>query len=121
MKTLLVALIGPNKSKQTREGAVQGLMGVGKEAVRKGLVEGGGARVIGNESSQPENSPVVSAVMDAFRMLSTPSTQPRALNPSDSTDAGLISELRITLGDFFMDRVSRDAEWAKDILHGDMA
>ena len=35
----------------TREGAVRGLVGVGKEAVRKGLVEGGGARVIGNEVS----------------------------------------------------------------------
>jgi transcription initiation factor TFIID subunit 6 len=49
MKTLLLALISPGKSRGTREGAVRGLMGVGKEAVRKGLVDAGGARVIANE------------------------------------------------------------------------
>ena len=46
MKTLLLALLSNGKSQNTREGAVRGLMGVGKEAVRKGLVEGGGAKVI---------------------------------------------------------------------------
>lgn len=49
MKTLLLALIGSGKSKGTREGAVRGLMGIGKEAIRKGVVEGGGAKVIGVE------------------------------------------------------------------------
>jgi len=49
MKTLLLALISPSKSKGSREGAVWGLVGVGKEAVRKGVVEGGGARVLGDE------------------------------------------------------------------------
>lgn len=49
MKTLLLALIGNGKSKGTREGAVRGLMGIGKEAIRKGVVEGGGARVVGEE------------------------------------------------------------------------
>lgn len=49
MKTLLLALISPGKSTGTREGAIRGLVGVGKEAVRKGLVEGGGARVVGAE------------------------------------------------------------------------
>lgn len=65
MKTLLVALIAPEKSHQTREGAVRGLMGVGKEAVRKGLVEGGGAKVIGSECKQNEdaNKGVIIAVM----------------------------------------------------------
>lgn len=48
MKTLLLALISPGKSKGTREGAIRGLIGVGKEAVRKGLVEGGGAKVVGS-------------------------------------------------------------------------
>lgn len=50
MKTLLLALISPGKSHGTREGAIRGLVGVGKEAVRKGLVEGGGAKVVAAES-----------------------------------------------------------------------
>lgn len=49
MKTLLLALISPGKSHGTREGAIRGLVGVGKEAVRKGLVEGGGAKVVAAE------------------------------------------------------------------------
>ena len=44
MKTLLLALISPAKGKGTREGAIRGLIGVGKEAVRKGLIEEGGAK-----------------------------------------------------------------------------
>jgi len=57
MKTLLLALISPGKSKGTREGAVRGLMGVGKEATRKGLLESGGVKVIGDEiEGEPETS-----------------------------------------------------------------
>ncbi len=49
MKTLLVALISPDKSKGSREDAIRGLMGVGKEAIRKGLGESRGAKVVGSE------------------------------------------------------------------------
>ena len=49
MKTLLLALISPGKTQGTREGAIRGLVGVGKEAVRKGLVEGGGAKLVESE------------------------------------------------------------------------
>jgi transcription initiation factor TFIID subunit 6 len=49
MKTLLLALISSGKSHGTREGAIRGLVGVGKEAVRKGLVEGWGEKVVGAE------------------------------------------------------------------------
>jgi transcription initiation factor TFIID subunit 6 len=56
MKTLLLALISPGKSKGTREGAIRGLVGVGKEAVRKGLVEGGGAKVVGSECQDGDGS-----------------------------------------------------------------
>ena len=64
MKTLLVALVSPEKSKGTREGAVRGLTGVGREAVRKGLIEAGGARLIGDECTTGEQqSPVVQAVL----------------------------------------------------------
>jgi hypothetical protein len=63
MKTLLLALISPGKSKGTREGAVRGLIGVGKEAVRKGLIEGSGAMIVGSECVFGETGPVVDAVM----------------------------------------------------------
>ena len=51
------------KSKGTREGAIRGLIGVGKEAVRKGLVEGGGAKVVGSECAPDGGGPLVEAVM----------------------------------------------------------
>lgn len=63
MKTLLLALISPTKSKGTREGAIRGLVGVGKEAVRKGLVESGGAKVVGGECAPDEQGPLVESVM----------------------------------------------------------
>ena len=63
MKTLLLALISPEKSKGTREGAIRGLIGVGKEAVRKGLIEGGGAKVVGSECAPGEIGPLVDAVI----------------------------------------------------------
>lgn len=66
MKTLLLALISPDKSKGTREGAIRGLVGVGKEAVRKGLVEGGGAKVVASEcqhSASRESSALLSTAM----------------------------------------------------------
>ena len=63
MKTLLLALLSQGKSKGTREGAVRGLMGVGKEAVRKGLIEGGGAKVVGSECLPGEQGSVVDATM----------------------------------------------------------
>jgi transcription initiation factor TFIID subunit 6 len=64
MKTLLLALISPGKSKGTREGAIRGLVGVGKEAIRKGLVEGGGAKVVGSEClNGGDCGPLVDSVM----------------------------------------------------------
>lgn len=63
MKTLLLALISSGKSRETREGAIRGLMGVGKEAVRKGLVEGGGAKVVGSECLPGEIGSLTEAVM----------------------------------------------------------
>lgn len=135
MKTLLVALLSPGKSKGTREGAVRGLVGVGKEAVRKGLLEGGGARIIGGECTSGDSAQVVAAVLvsfdtisliwtlvdsygyqDAFRLLSPPSVQPRPLHPSNATDAKLMGEVGSTLGPFFAARVSPDAEWARGLL-----
>lgn len=69
MKTLLLALVSNSKSRGTREGAVRGLMGVGKEAVRKGLIEGHGARVVGSECVGPEYSSLVDAVLVSHYIL----------------------------------------------------
>ena len=72
MKTLLLALISPGKSHGTREGAIRGLVGVGKEAVRKGLVEGGGAKVVGAEWESGEggrSSGLVNSVMVRLAFL----------------------------------------------------
>jgi len=68
MKTLLLALLSPGKSRGTREGAIRGLVGVGKEAVRKGLVEGGGAKVVGSEcqENEVENATLIEAIMVIF-------------------------------------------------------
>jgi hypothetical protein len=66
MKTLLLALISPSKSKGTREGSIRGLIGVGKEAVRKGLIEGGGAKVVGSECAPGERGPLIDAVVVKF-------------------------------------------------------
>ena len=66
MKTLLLALLSPEKKKATREGAIRGLIGIGKEAVRKGLVEGGGAKVVGSECIPNDSSTLVHAVGVSF-------------------------------------------------------
>lgn len=63
MKTLLLALISSEKSRSTREGAIRGLIGIGKEAVRKGMVEGGGAKVVGQECMPGEEGGLAESVM----------------------------------------------------------
>lgn len=71
MKTLLLALISPGKSHGTREGAIRGLVGVGKEAVRKGLVEGGGAKVVGAEWESGEGGRSAGLVNSVMVRLGT--------------------------------------------------
>jgi len=63
ISVLLVASVSSDKSKGTREGAIRGLVGIGKEAVRKGLVEGGGVNVVGSECIPGETGPLVDSVM----------------------------------------------------------
>ncbi|KAF9070658.1 transcription initiation factor TFIID complex 60 kDa subunit [Rhodocollybia butyracea] len=110
MKTLLLALISPGKSKGTREGAIRGLIGVGKEAVRKGLVESGGARIVGSEDIA-EDEPLSSAVMGALRVLQMKDS----LN-ADESDIEVSRRLRDVLGDYFASKVEGDRMWAKAIL-----
>ncbi|TFK52343.1 TAF-domain-containing protein [Heliocybe sulcata] len=111
MKALLLALISPGKSKGAREGAVRGLIAIGKEAVRKGLVEGGGARIVGSEYGSDERSEPVIAVMDAFRTLHEPSSEPVPL-----TDEEVPSRLREVVGDFFAEKLQGDAAWARGVV-----
>lgn len=124
MKTLLLALISPGKSKGTREGAIRGLIGVGKEAVRKGLVESGGARIVGSEDIA-EDEPLSNAVMGALRVLRSPSGDNNvdagdsemkdSLN-ADESDIEVSRRLRDVLGDYFASKVEGDRMWAKAIL-----
>ncbi|KAH7915472.1 TATA box binding protein associated factor-domain-containing protein [Hygrophoropsis aurantiaca] len=116
MKTLLVALISADKSRGTREGAIRGLVGIGKEAVRKGLVEGGGVKVVGSECIPGESGPLVSSVMNALQVLQPPSDMPESLDPSDAADAATIDQLRDALGEFFAERLYGDKDWALGIL-----
>ncbi|KAG6334809.1 hypothetical protein ID866_4281 [Astraeus odoratus] len=151
MKTLLVALLGSSSSGHsaspgavngfamdtsgtppadvrtspkplgTREGAIRGLVGIGKEAVRKGMLEGGGTRIVGEEcaSSGGEGvDGVIEAVMMALETLHPPFDMSDALNPSQEEDARLIGQLHDLLGEFFTARVvSRgDRGWAAGIV-----
>jgi transcription initiation factor TFIID subunit 6 len=139
MKTLLLALISPGKSHGTREGAIRGLVGVGKEAVRKGLVEGGGAKVVGAEWESGEggrSTGLVNSVMvrlaifffffdlnlkflilqDALRVLQPASDMNDSLDLSKEGDAAVFTQLNEVLGEFFAGKVSTDAAWARGVL-----
>ena len=71
MKTLLLALVSTGKSRGTREGAIRGLVGVGKDAIRKGLIEGHGAKGVAQESQIPGYSSLAETVMVRFEFFST--------------------------------------------------
>jgi transcription initiation factor TFIID subunit 6 len=119
MKTLLLALISPGKSNGTREGAIRGLAGVGKEAIRKGLVEGGGAKVVAAEWESEgggQHSTLLDSTIDALRVLRPESDMSDALDPSKSGDAIIIQKLQDTIGGYFTSYVVQDANWAKEIL-----
>lgn len=72
MKTLLLALVSTGKSRGTREGAIRGLVGVGKDAIRKGLIEGHGAKVVAQESQMPGYSSLAETVMVRFGFIFSP-------------------------------------------------
>lgn len=63
VKTLIVGLIDNKKTRTTHEGAIRGLMAIGKEAVRQGLVNRSGARVVGEKCMPGESSQLVDLVM----------------------------------------------------------
>ncbi|KAG2106541.1 TATA box binding protein associated factor-domain-containing protein [Suillus discolor] len=116
MKTLLVALISADKSKGTREGAIRGLVGIGKEAVRKGLVEGGGVKVVGSECTPGETGPLVDSVMTALNVLHPASDMPESLDATDDGDSVTMAQLQDVLGNFFAEKLHGDKGWALGIL-----
>ena len=68
VKMLIVGLIEVKKPRATNEGAIRGLMAIGKEAVRLGLVDREGAKVVGEKCMPGESSQLVDLVM-VRRML----------------------------------------------------
>ncbi len=144
VKMLIVGLIEPKKPRATNEGAIRGLMAIGKEAVRLGLVDRQGARIVGEKCMPGESSQLVDLVLvspDAllsilgaythsrryvtsrsqasFRMLHPPSTHPVPLDTNSGADQALIERLHAQLGEFFAERVVGDAAWARGILSDD--
>lgn len=132
MKTLLLGLLGPNKAKGTREGAVMGLVAVGKEAVRKGLIGLGGAKHIGNELVTAMSTGRVrdmigseglrEEVLRALRMmcgLLEEKGMDRMMVPleeGNEEDGELGGRLREAVGEYFAERVWGDKVWVKAIL-----
>ena len=135
MKTLLLALISPGKSHGTREGAIRGLVGVGKKTVRKGLVEGGGAKIVGAEWESGEGRRSTGLVNSVVVRLAFPflfrsgvkmfyfsgrsagaSAMNDSLDLSKEEDAAVLTQLNEVLGGFFAEKVSTDAAWAGGIL-----
>lgn len=134
MKTLLVGLVGINKAKGTREGAVMGLTAVGKEAVRQGLLGKNGAKVIGNELTAAKGTGRIrdvigseglrEEVLRALRMMCGLEEEGGAsmdrmmigLEDRSEEDRELDRRLRDVLGDYFAERVKGDKEWVKAIL-----
>ena len=110
MKTLLLALLAPERGPGTRLGALRGLIGVGKEAVRKGILDAGGAKALGAEQG------VAGAVFEALAVLHPPSEHPVPLDPDNPDDAQVAERLREVLGDFFAERLVGDASWARGVL-----
>lgn len=110
MKTLLLALLAPERGPGTRLGALRGLIGVGKEAVRKGILDAGGAKALGAEPG------VAGAVFEALEVLHPPSERPVPLDLGDPDDLRIAERLREILGDFFAERLMGDAAWARAVL-----
>ncbi|KZT60661.1 TAF-domain-containing protein [Calocera cornea HHB12733] len=78
LKTLLRALLEPERPLGTRAGAVRGLSALGAEGVRRGLVESRGAEALGRECEEAvageagdraEVAELVQAVLDALQRL----------------------------------------------------
>lgn len=110
-----------------------GLVAVGKEAVRQGLIEAGGAKVIGSELEASMRTGRVrdvigseglrEEVLRALRMMcgfegEGPNMDRMVIGLEDTSeeDRELGGRLREALGEYFAERVREDKEWVKAIL-----
>lgn len=88
--------------------------------MRKGLVEGGGAKVVGAEcqGNNSESGALVGSVMDALRVLQPLSDMSDSLDldGTNEADVGVMEKLTEVLGPFFAKRVAGDAAWAREIV-----
>ncbi|KIY51530.1 TAF-domain-containing protein [Fistulina hepatica ATCC 64428] len=123
MKTLLLALVSQDKGANvgTRAGAIRGLVAVGKEAVRKGLVESGGVRIIGQDIANGASgaASLEDIVMDALKILRPGSdTLGDAMTEPLYEDAELMERLKLLVGDHFAQKLGilGDRELATGIL-----
>ncbi|KAI0754792.1 TAF-domain-containing protein [Daedaleopsis nitida] len=121
LKMLIIGLIEPKKPRATNEGAIRGLLAIGKSAIRLGLVERQGARIIGEKCLPGESSHLVDLVMQSFRSLHPPSQHPVPLDPNSGADQAVLESLRTQIGDFFAERIAGDAMWARGILSDDVS
>lgn len=62
-KTLLLALLSPDKTSGSREGAVRGLASLSPQAIERGLIESGGARVIGDDAVSDQDGEVLAVMV----------------------------------------------------------
>jgi len=123
-KTLLAALLDPGRTLGTREGAVRGLIGVGREAVKRGLIAGGGGKVIGYEIQRARESGediqgAEDAIMSALLLLHP--HQPNPIPPpplNDMDDEDLVAKERLKegFGDYLALNIAEDGAWAKGLL-----
>lgn len=167
MKTLLIALLAPsappktdangtstspstsneqpaaptslarNYGPGTREGAVRGLMSIGREAIYKGLIEGGALHSVGEEvtalassssssSLSPSSSTTVNptlaatnlsnAIVDALDVLIPPSKEPEVINVEDEEESKMADDLKAVCGSVYGMLFLGDKERAKQLL-----
>jgi len=113
-KTLLLALLSPDKTSGSREGAVRGLASLSPQAIERGLIESGGARIIGEEAVTDQDGEVL-AVMDALAKFKPPSKNPIPLSDIESDE--VMPELETVFGPRFANLISQDEVWAKALLN----
>jgi transcription initiation factor TFIID subunit 6 len=70
-KTLLAALVEPGRMLGTREGALRGLVAVGKEAVRRGVVQAGGGKVVGEDTDRAKEMGIDTSGVEQAVMVSS--------------------------------------------------
>lgn len=71
-KTLLAALVEPGRMLGTREGALRGLVAVGKEAVRRGVVQADGGKIVGEDTDRAKEMGIDTSGVEQAVTVSSP-------------------------------------------------